>query len=350
MENYEEKQQEAKSQRKRRSTGRVTITDVAKLAGVGTMTVSRALRTPDQVSEKLRIRIEQAIDELGYIPNKAAGSLASVQSNTIAVILPSLAEKACSEFLTAFQAVVRDADYQVLIGYNNFEVKQEAEMLTAMLENNPAAVVLFGSERSALSRKQLEAAKIPVLEVNELATSPIDLNLGVNHYDATRAMTAHLIERGYKNIGFVGARAEHSVLQQQLRGWQAEMIASYLAPDHFITTHESPSMQLGRDAMNRLRLRQPELDALVCSHEDIALGVLFECHKQVVKVPQGLAVVCLDGSQAGEECYPALTSVDINYSDMGRRGAQQLLARLSHDPVDNDREALAYTLKVRNSS
>ncbi|AMG30848.1 LacI family DNA-binding transcriptional regulator [Grimontia hollisae] len=350
MEKYEENQSLNRTPRKRRSTGRATITDVAKLAGVGTMTVSRALRTPDQVSEKLRIRINEAVNELGYIPNKAAGSLASVKSNSIAVILPSFTEKACSEFLIAFQDVVRTAEYQVFTGYNNFDVEREAELLTAMLENNPAAVVLFGSERLEHSRKQLEAAKIPVIEVNERIPDAVDLNIGVSHYDAAKAMTLHLVGKGYKNIGFVGARAEQSVLQQQLSGWQAGMIESYLTPDHFITTHENPSMQLGRDAMNRLRLRQPELDALVCSHESIALGVLFECHKQVVRVPHALAVSCLDGSESCEECYPSLTSINVDYTEMGKKAAHLLLARLNGQTLDDDLETLTFTLIARNSS
>lgn len=88
--------------RKRRSTGNVTLADVAKQAGVGTMTVSRALRTPDLVSEKLREKIQQVVDELGYIPNKAAGALASAESYSIALILPSLVEKSCAHFCQTF--------------------------------------------------------------------------------------------------------------------------------------------------------------------------------------------------------------------------------------------------------
>lgn len=78
--------------RKRRSTGKVTIADVAQLAGVGTMTVSRALRTPEQVSDKLREKIEAAVHELGYMPNLAASALASASSHTIAMVVPNLAE------------------------------------------------------------------------------------------------------------------------------------------------------------------------------------------------------------------------------------------------------------------
>lgn len=97
--------------RKRRSTGRVTLADVAKLANVGSMTVSRALRTPDLVSDKLRKQIQKAVDELGYIPNKTAGQLASGQSHSVAVILPSLTEKACTHFMTYYQQALNKLGY-----------------------------------------------------------------------------------------------------------------------------------------------------------------------------------------------------------------------------------------------
>ncbi|MCV5638127.1 LacI family transcriptional regulator, partial [Escherichia coli] len=102
--------------RKRRSTGNVTLADVAKKAGVGTMTVSRALRTPELVSDKLREKIQQVVDELGYIPNKAAGALASAESYSIALIIPSLFEKACAHFLPSFQQALNKAGYQLLLG------------------------------------------------------------------------------------------------------------------------------------------------------------------------------------------------------------------------------------------
>ncbi len=95
--------------RKRRGTGRVTLQEVANFAGVGTMTVSRALRTPEQVSDKLREKIEQAVEELGYIPNRTAGALASGHSDTVAVLVPSLTDKASSRFMPAVQLLTLQA-------------------------------------------------------------------------------------------------------------------------------------------------------------------------------------------------------------------------------------------------
>ncbi|EAS45617.1 LacI family DNA-binding transcriptional regulator [Photobacterium profundum] len=337
--------------RKRRGTGRVTLADVAKLAGVGSMTVSRALRTPDQVSDKLRDKIQQVVDELGYIPNKAAGALASGQSYSIAVILPSLAEKACTSFIPSFQQVLNQAGYQLVLGYSNYSMEQEEDLLSTLLASSPAAVVLFGSERSVKSKNILENAKLPVLEVAELNPLAIDMNIGVDHYEAGKAMTRHLIGQGYKNIGFVGAHGEQAILRKQLRGWQAGMIEGYLTPDHFLTTHESPSINLGCEGVAKLLLRQRDLDALICSHEEIAMGALFECQRRVLPVPKGLAVACLDGSQFSEQCYPRLTAIHIDYPKMGEEAARKLLNTLDDNNESNIKQLnIGFTLQERASS
>ncbi|MBF4376689.1 LacI family DNA-binding transcriptional regulator, partial [Vibrio anguillarum] len=115
--------------RKRRSTGKVTIADVAAKAGVGTMTVSRALRTPELVSSKLREKIEFVVEELGYIPNKAAGALASGENYSIALIIPSLIEKSCAVFLPNFQHSLNRQGYQLLLGYSDYSIDNEEKLL-----------------------------------------------------------------------------------------------------------------------------------------------------------------------------------------------------------------------------
>lgn len=115
--------------RKRRSTGKVTIADVAQLAGVGTMTVSRALRTPEQVSDKLREKIEAAVNELGYMPNLAASALASASSRTIAMVVPNLTEAGCSEMFAGLQQVLQPAGYQIMLAESLHHLEQEEKQI-----------------------------------------------------------------------------------------------------------------------------------------------------------------------------------------------------------------------------
>ncbi|WP_028866185.1 LacI family DNA-binding transcriptional regulator [Psychromonas aquimarina] len=315
--------------RKRRGTGRVTLADVAKSAGVGAMTVSRALRTPEQVSEKLRDKIQLVVEELGYIPNQAAGALASGKSDSIALILPSFADKVCSNFIPSFQEILNQAGYQLVIGYSNYSITQEEQLLSTLLANNPAAVVLFGSEHSAQTVKLLKNSQAAILELAEINELCIDLNVGIDHYQSSKEMTRHLIKQGFQKIAFVGARSEQSILRKQLRGWQAAMLENYLAPDHFLTSNDEPNIELGCEGVAKLLLQQPDLDALICSHEEIAMGALFECQRRVLQIPKDIALTCLDGSTFSEKCIPRLTSIEINYAKMAGKAARLLLQRLT---------------------
>ncbi|MGF1734989.1 LacI family DNA-binding transcriptional regulator [Photobacterium satsumensis] len=314
--------------RKRRSTGRATLADVAKLAGVGSMTVSRALRTPEQVSDKLREKIQQAVDELGYIPNKAAGALASGQSDTIAMLIPSMTESACCQFIGPFQSQLAKRSFQLQISYTGNALDQEENILTNILASSPAAIVLFGSERSAKGRKLLEACNIPVLEVNEITPLAIDLNIGVDHYQAAKIMTQQLIGQGFKNIGFIGGHGDQAILNKQLRGWQAGMLEGYLTPDHFLTSHEQASIELGAEGLAKLLLRERDLDALICTHENIAMGALFECQRRVIKVPTSMAITCLDGADFCQQSYPGITAIHVDYHGMATKASELLVGKI----------------------
>ncbi|MCW8334055.1 LacI family DNA-binding transcriptional regulator [Vibrio paucivorans] len=335
--------------RKRRSTGKVTIADVAKKAGVGTMTVSRALRTPDLVSEKLREKIQLVVDELGYIPNKAAGALASAQSYSIALILPSLVEKSCAHFLPSFQQALNKAGYQLLLGYSDYSLDQEEKLLSTFLESRPAAMVLFGSEHSERSHQLLQASNLPVMEIAELTGESHYLNIGIDHFEVGKSCTKHLVDAGYSNIGFIGARGNHSVLQRKLHGWQSAMIENYLTPDHFLTTHEAPSSQLGAEGLAKLLLRDSTLDALVCSHEEVAIGALFECHRRLIKVPTDMAIICLDGTAMCEHAFPSLSSAQVDYENMGAQAAEKLLRSIKQEEVEPSTD-IGFSLSSRAST
>lgn len=335
--------------RKRRSTGSVTLADVAKKAGVGTMTVSRALRTPDLVSDKLRDKIQSVVDELGYIPNKAAGSLASAQSYSIALIIPSLFEKACAFFLPEFQKTLNKAGYQLLLGYSDYSTAQEEQLISTFLESRPAGVVLFGHEHSERTHQLLKSSNAIVIEVSDQSSREDYINIGFNYFEAGIACTNHLIDKGFSNIGFIGARGDHFTLQHQLYGWQSAMIEHYLTPDHFLTTPEAATSQLGAEGLSKLLLRDSTLDALVCSHEDIAIGALFECHRRMLKVPGDMAIICLEGSSMGEHAYPSLTCAEFDYERMGRKAAQKLLKAINGQPFEAS-TVFDFKLKCRTST
>lgn len=106
---------------------------------------------------------------------------------------------------------------------------------------------------------------------------------------------------------------DNRLQRQQLNGWHKAMLEHYKNADQTVTTPETASLQFGRYALTEILQRQPELDAVICSHEDIALGVLFECQRRLLRIPSGIAVACLDGSDSCDQTYPTLTSMRIDY-------------------------------------
>ncbi|HCN7733092.1 TPA: LacI family DNA-binding transcriptional regulator, partial [Escherichia coli] len=277
--------------RKRRSTGKVTIADVAQLAGVGTMTVSRALRTPEQVSDKLREKIEAAVNELGYMPNLTASALASASSHTIAMVVPNLAEAGCTEMFAGLQHVLQPAGYQIILAESRHRLEQEEKLLETLLASNIAAAILLSVEHNSTVRHLLKNASIPVIEIGAIRTDPIDINIGIDNVAAMFELTDMLVQRGYQNIGLLCANQEQWIFQQHLQGWYKAMLRHHMSPNRVINAALPPVFSTGASQLPEFLLAWPELDALVCVSDELACGVLYECQRRRIKVPDELAVV-----------------------------------------------------------
>lgn len=250
--------------RKRRSTGKVTIADVAQLAGVGTMTVSRALRTPEQVSDKLREKIEAAVNELGYMPNLTASALASASSHTIAMVVPNLAEAGCTEMFAGLQHVLQPAGYQIILAESRHRLEQEEKLLETLLASNIAAAILLSVEHNSTVRHLLKNASIPVIEIGAIRTDPIDINIGIDNVAAMFELTDMLVQRGYQNIGLLCANQEQWIFQQHLQGWYKAMLRHHMSPNRVINAALPPVFSTGASQLPEFLLAWPELDALVC--------------------------------------------------------------------------------------
>lgn len=317
--------------KKRRSTGRVTLADVAQLAGVGSMTVSRALRTPEQVSDKLREKIEEAVSQLGYLPNQAASSLASASSNTIAMIVPSLSEAGCAEMFAGLQKVLQPAGYQIMLAESQHRIEREEKLLETLLSYNLAAAILLSVEHSANVRQWLDNLTIPVLEIGALTTSPIDMNIGIDYVEAMFQLTQTVVAKGYQNIGMLCANQEQWIFQQHLQGWRKAMLKAHMSPHQVINAAEPASFSTGAQQLPEFLLAWPEIDALVCVSDDLACGALYECQRRRIKVPDELAVVGFGNADVSKVCQPPLTTIAIPHKEIGVRAAQALLARINDE-------------------
>lgn len=330
---------------------RVTLSDVASRAGVSAITVSRALRSPAKVSPRLRAEIARAIDDLGYVPDLAARALASSRTDVIGVIIPSVTNNVFSDTLLGIYTAIEGSPFDLQLGNTRYSPLKEETLLKVFLSQKPAGLIVTGIDQSEKARALLAAAPCPVVQIMETGEDPVDLMVGFSHYEAARAACGHLIAQGYRRPAFVGARMDPRS-QRRFRGFRdAAGEAGLYAEARVITTTAASSVTMGAQLFAELVERVPDLDAVFCNNDDLALGVMFEAIRRRIPIPERLGICGFNDFEAMAVAEPAITSVRTFRHDMGRRAVEMLLQAID-DPEDRQAGVvdLGFEIRVREST
>lgn len=330
-------------------SGSVTLADIAARIGTSAITVSRAINTPQLVSEALRAQIDAVIAETGYVPNRAARALACARSDSVAVLVPSLSNTVFIEILAGIHDVLQPHGYRTLIGDTRYSAAEEESLLRAYLEHAPDGLLITGFEQTELTQQLIANSRIPVVHMMELGQSDA-FAVGLHQFDAGFAMTTHLIERGYRRIGFLGAQLDARVMER-LAGYRAALQQAGLSyPAGELLDRTPSSIGLGVHLLEQLLQQAPDCDALFCCNDDLAQGVLFECQRRAIRVPQQLAVAGFNDLAASAWINPRLTTIATPRYAIGHAAATMLLQRMEGRMPEPAQMDLGYTLVVREST
>lgn len=341
---------DAMKPRTRRGAGRPTIADVARLAGVGAITVSRALREPDRVSVELRRQISAAVAELGYVPDSNARALASARADVIGVLIPSLTNNVFAEVVRGIYDGLGDSNLQVLLGDTHYSGMEEERLLRVFLGQRPSALIVSGIDQTPGARALLETAGCPVVQIMELGPDPVDMLVGFSHFDGGQAVTRHMIEAGYRRIAFMGARMDPRS-QRRLAGYRSAVEAAGLADPRLITTTSQPSsVTLGRELFRDALARVPALDAVFCNNDDLALGVLFECNRAALSVPGKIGIAGFNDLEMMKVAYPSITSVRTHRYRIGRTAIAMARKAMGGERPAEPVVDVGYELQIREST
>ncbi|WP_404927612.1 LacI family DNA-binding transcriptional regulator [Mesorhizobium sp. ORM16] len=336
--------------RSRRGGGRPTISDVARKAGVGAITVSRALREPERVSQDLRRQIQAAVDELGYVPDPNARALASARAEVFGVLVPSLTNNVFAEVVRGIYDSLSDSAFRIQLGNTHYSGLEEERLLQVFGPQRPAALIVAGIDQTPASRKLLENAGCPVVQVMETGPDPVDMMVGFSHLDGGRAATEHLLEAGYRRIGFIGARMDPRS-QRRLAGYRMTVEKAGLFDPRLITTTPVPSsVTLGRELFRDALAKMPTLDGVFCNNDDIALGALFECHRASIGVPKRIGIVGFNDLDMMQVAFPSVTSIRTPRYEIGRRAVAMALAAIGGEPPQQRVVDLGFELMRREST
>jgi LacI family transcriptional regulator, gluconate utilization system Gnt-I transcriptional repressor len=324
----------------------VKITDVAAAAGVAPMTVSRVINTPDRVSPETTARVREAIDRLGYVPNLIAGGLSSRKSRMVAAIVPTIAHPMFAGLVQAFSASMRHAGYQVMLSISGYEDTDDEALFRALLGRRPDALLITGSGYSPGALQMLIEAHIPVVEIWDISSRPIDMLIGFDHAQVGAEVAAFLRAKGHDRFAVLAASDSRAL--SRARGF-TQAVSKMGGTVVLEKVMPAPStIAAGREGMRALLPLLDQRCAVFCNSDLTAFGVLTEARVQGVMVPEQLAVCGFGNLELSEMNEPPMTTVSLEGVGTGRSAAAFLLRRLAGEgPRDADRVQVPFRIIER---
>lgn len=328
----------------------LTLVDVAKVAGVSPITVSRALHRPEVVSKEAREKVLEAVRLTGYVSNMLAGGLASNKSRLVAIFLPTIANSIFADTVQALMDRLTEAGYQTLLGLTGYSAEQEEKLLEAVLGRRPDGIVLTGTLHTESSRLRLAQSGIPVVEAWDLSENPLDMLVGFSHEEVGVATARHLLAKGYRRFSVVaisdprGLRRCQSLIGELHRQGFEDVPMQVMTPP--------ATLEVGRAGLRQLFEQGATPEVVVCSSDTIAQGILAEAASRGLHVPTDLAVMGFGDLSSAAHVYPALSTVRVDGKRIGDQVAGALLHRFQYpassaEPVRID---TGFTLIDRQST
>jgi LacI family gluconate utilization system Gnt-I transcriptional repressor len=318
--------------RKRRGSGAVTLNDVAKIAGVAPITASRALNKPDQVSPEVLQRVKEAVDRTGYVPNRMAGGLASAKSKMIVAIVPSAVSSVFMDTIEALNNTLFDSGYQLMLGQSGYSADRQEMLIESFIGRRPDGIFLTGVLNAGKGRTKLLASGIPIIETWDLTSTPMDMLIGFSHSEVGRSVAQFLLKKKRTKFAVITGNDERAA--RRYGAFCEELKKAGIKKVPVEVVGSKSTMHLGRVALGNILDTQPGTQAVFCSSDVSALGVLAEAHARGIRVPEQLAVVGFGDGPYAADTVPGLTSVRVNGSEIGALAARCLIQRAEGEEVD----------------
>ncbi len=339
--------------RRHRSTGRVTLADVARAAGVSPSTASRALRGERAVDPDLVARVQATSDKLGYVPDPAARALASQRSDHVAILIPLLSNALFVDLLESAQATLRHEGFQTLIGVTHYDSREEEQLLREQLLHRPAGLLVTGLDHNAATRQLIERSGVPCVHLMELpgaGTQGATHCVGFRQVQAGAALTRHLLAKGHRRIAFAAAQLDPRVMQR-LQGWRlALQEAGLYAPTLEWLNPASSSLALGAVLFEQILQQTPAVDAIFFCNDDLAQGALLAAMRRGIRVPGQIAIAGFNDLTGSDQMVPPLTTVRTPRSQIGEAAARMLLTLIGGETPEQPLLDLGFEIVERESA
>lgn len=312
--------------RTRQGKSAVTLAEVATLARVSEITVSRIIRNKGPIADATRERVMAAVRAVGYVPNRVAGSLASAASNLMGVLIPSLSNITFPEVLRGVHDALGDSGYQPVMGVTDYDMHVEEQLTRSLLGWKPAAMIIAGFDHTDATRAMLRQSGIRIAELMDIDSQPIDIAVGLSQRRAGYATAEYLIKRGYRRFGYVGHDWTHDRRAHiRYEGMLAALSRAGLSFAACSRVEGPSSTASGREKLAELLARDPTLDVVVFSNDDMAVGGVFHCMGAGIRLKEQLAIFGFNGLEIGQSLPMPLSTIRSNRYLIGRSAVEKIL-------------------------
>ncbi|ACY17031.1 LacI family DNA-binding transcriptional regulator [Haliangium ochraceum] len=338
----------------------VSIKDIARAAGVSHSTVSRALRDSPLIRLETRERVQRIAREMGYTPNAVAQGLRSQRTDTIGLVIASIADPYYAKLVRGAESVAEEQGLSVLISSSYGEPERERRAIETSLRRRVDGLLVASSRPGSALEGQLAQRAGAVVAVNPEtpALAARLCSVAVDNQDGARQIVAHAIELGHRRIGYLGVSDRALTDAQRERGWRAALAAAGIEPEPAWLARSEVSDTGTEDSLGRAdvvsaealapRLLAAGMTALCCYNDMMATGALLACRRQGVRVPEDCSVLGFDDIDLARYVSPPLTTVRQDIGELGRVAMRAVLARMAGQPVED--QLLATALVTRASS
>lgn len=318
-----------------------TLSAVAELAGVSSITVSRVVRLPEMVAPQTRAKVEAAMRELGYVPNQLAGALAGARTKSVGVLVPTIANSIFADTVQGLSDELEPLGYAVILAQSRYDAGREDRMLSALLSRRPEAIIMVGSPATEEGARLLRRAGIPVVETWELPPEPIDAVAGFDNYAAGVAVARHLIAQGRRRLAFIGGDDPRAT--RRWNGFCDTLLQAGVTAPRRLVLERNASGSIA--ALAEL----PGVDAVFSANDAHAIGFMSSLRRagllrQGPAAEQPVAVIGLGDLEMGRLIAPSLSTIRVHGDAIGRTAARLMLTREGPRRVD-----LGFELVLRDS-
>lgn len=314
---------------------KVSLSSVAKAAGVSKMTASRVVRGEGGYSEKTRAVVMEKVDALGYLPNRLATVFAGDKSSTfIGVSIPDLGNEVFAQVLEGIDRKLGTFGHQSVLGLTQHTMQEEENWIRTVLSWQPAGLILTGRYHSPRSMDMLRNAGIPIVEIWDLNSSPLDMSVGLNHFDSGFDMGRYLISCGYSKIGYVGTSHDTAnAATTRLDGFCKAVEGGGGAVVKQLCLHDTATYYPGFYGTEQLLASSQGIECIYYQNDAMAFGGMQYITSKGLDVPGDIGIAGWGDLPIASVMGKRLTSCHVPHLKLGQTSAEMMMGRLSDEPV-----------------